>query len=618
MVRMFFHRSGRATPTLPANARPPLPPDDGLSAAPADETADLPSRTGKVTRGDGVPPGEPTPPETERPTPLTEGQDDVADHGLLRTVPPPRTQPRWERLVRRIGRRVEALSAVMSSRPMLLGALCTVVAATAAGWNLFGYPRIKEDEGITSVQAFSILHGAGRGTFVAYRHIPGAPLVLAGWDRLTAILGSTYGLFEGLTTVERGRVLLVLLAMIQAPLLFFIVRRLTGLDLLATGAALLFALSPLELWFARWLEPDPFAAFWVTIAVAFAIPPTRGRGFLLRPVLAGVALGAAICSKEVAIVAAPGLGIILLGWPRGQRIVATLLGVLPTVAVPAAVIAWLIGQHLFFSSPDHASFLGVMTDQANRQHDGGFFNSGSHFWQVRDIWGALQPFFIILCGLATVWLSAAGRTPVRRGVGLMALGYWAFFASGLIVQDYYVAAALPVWVVATVLGPVDFFERGFIQRRLWGFGVLARPWGIATVFGLLLLGPAIPADALAFGAQDANIQAGLTTWLRTHVPANGSVIDDGSDTLDLRGSALPGRAILDSCNYYDSSCIHYPGVAVAYIVDDGELNYLAGQDPGGAGALRSLALSGELVWSAEGLTDNNFIHVMRVTLPAPA
>lgn len=556
----------------------------------------------------GSPNGEPAPRRVAEP-----GED----HGLILEPPPRRSVSRWERILRATGSRLDVVSRRMSSRPVLLAALCSVVAAVAMGWNLFGYPRLKEDEGITTFQALSFLHGNGASTLFTYGHVPGAPLTLAGWQRLLDVTGNFGGILDGLTTIERGRVLLVVLAVIQAPLIFFIVRRLTGLDLLATGASLLFSLSPLELWYGRWLEPDPFAGFWITMAIALAVPPVRGKGNLLRPILAGLALGAAIFSKEIAVVAAPGIGLMFLGWPRGRRWLAVPLVVLATAVIPGAFVAWLVGRNQFFASPGHASFIGLMTTQAGRQHDGGFLNPASHFWQVRDIWGNLQPFFIILSGFAAVWLTAFARTLARRGIGLMALLYWAFFASGIIVQDYYVASAVPLWVLACVIGPYDFVQRGFVQRRLWGFGLLARASGVATVIGLLLLAPAIPADALAFGAQDANIEADLTVWLRTHVPVQAAVVDDGTDTIDLRDSRLPGRNVANACNYYDTWCLHSPGVTIAYIVDNGLLNYLAEQDPNGAGALRRLALSGELVWAAEGLTDNNFIHVMRVSIPAP-
>jgi hypothetical protein len=191
------------------------------------------------------------------------------------------------------------------------------------------------------------------------------------------------------------------------------------------------------------------------------------------------------------------------------------------------------------------------------------------------------------------------------------------FASGLNIQDYFVVLAVPVWVVASVVAPMDFAERRFIQKRLWGLGVLARAWGVAVLLGLLLIGPSIPSDAVALGAQDASIQSDLTVWLRIHVPAGGAVVDNGSDSLDLVNSDLDGRNLGIVCTYFDASCIHNGGVTVAYVIDNNELQFLAGQNSFGDAALRRLALTGDLAWSASGLTDGDYIHVFRVPVPPP-
>jgi hypothetical protein len=536
------------------------------------------------------------------------------DHGLILVPQAPKPTPRSVRAFRRAGLLLDRFSARASSKPVILAALTAAVAGLAMAWNIQGYPRVKEDEGITSYTAYSILHGTGNDAIFTFRHMPGAPLMLAGWDRLVDMVNQSTGWFTSMSVIDRGRLLMVVLAIIEAPLMFYIVRRLTGIDLLATGAAILFSLSPLELWYARWLEPDPFAGFWSLFALALALPPARGKGNPLRALMAGLMLGAAIFSKEIAILLAPGVGLMILGWPRGRRFLAVPLLIAGTAVIPGGFLVWLYQNHELFVNPGHASFVGVMLDQAGRQHDGGLFSTGSQFYTVKNIWGSLQPFFITLSLLGSVWLTGFGRSVARRGLGLMALAFWPFFASGLIVQDYYVAAAVPVWTVAAVLAVVDFCERDFVQKRLWGFGLLARAGGLGTVVFLLLMAPGIPADALAFGAQDAKIQTDATLWLRENVSPQAAIVDDGSDSLDLRGSTLAGHDVPNVCNYYDTSCPNSAGVKVAYIVDSGLLNYLAQQDPTGSGKLRAKALSGTLVWSAEGLTDNNFIHIFRVDL----
>lgn len=541
-----------------------------------------------------------------------DGDDDL---GLLLGPPPERRPSRGGRALRTTGRTVDVATRALSQRPVLLGALSATVSGVAMAWNLFGYPKLDDTEGATVYQATSLLHGTGAQTIATYGHVPGGPMLLAGWTRLLDLTGDGFGLFDGLTSIERGRVLVVVLAALEALLLFIVLRRLTGYDILATGGALLFALSPLESWYGRTLHPQTFAAFWLTLALALALPGGRARIAIPRAALAGLAFGVAVASLETAIVVAPGLALIAWSGRRGPwRLLAGGVGaVIPVVAL----VIWLASNHVFAGSATQPSFIGNLAATAAQQHDSGFFSSHGHFWHVKDVWSALQPFFIILCGLSSVWLTAVGRGPLRRGIGLMALAFWALFASGINIQDYFVVLAMPVWVVASVVGPVDFAERRFVQKRLWGLGVLGRVWGVTVVVGLLLLGPSIPSNAVALGAQDASIQSDLTVWLRIHVPAGAAVVDNGSDSFDLVNPGLDGRDLSVVCTYFDAACIHKGDVTEAYIVDNNELRFLAANNSFGDAALRRLALTGDLAWSASGLTDGDYIHVFRVAIPPP-
>ena len=552
------------------------------------------------------------------PAPPPAGREELSsddDLGLILGPPPDRGPSRNARLLRRIGRAIDHATGALAQRPVLLGALSATVSGVAMAWNLFGYPKLDDTEGATVYQTASLLHGTGAQTLHSYGHVPGGPMLLAGWNRLLEVTGNGFGLFDGVTSVERGRVLVVGLAALEALLIFLVLRRLTGYDILSTGGALLFALSPLESWYGRALHPQTFAAFWLTLALALALPGGRARIAIPRAALAGLAVGIAVTSLETAIVATPGIAFIVWsGRPRLWRLLAACIGALTPVV---ALVAWLATSHVFSGTATQPSFIANLATTAAQQHDAGFFSSQGHFWQVKDMWGALQPFFIILCGLSSVWLTAFGRGALRRGLGLVALALWALFASGLNIQDSFVGLAVPIWVVASVVAPMDFAERRFVQRRLWGLGVFGRAWGVVIPLGLLLLGPSIPADAVALGAQDASIQSDLTVWLRIHVPAGAAVIDNGSDSLDLVGPGLDGRDLSVVCTYFDSSCIHKGDVTEAYIVDNNELKFLAGQNSFGGAALRRLALTGDLAWSASGLTDGDYIHVFRVAIPPP-
>ena len=497
---------------------------------------------------------------------------------------------------------------------MILGVLSSLIAAFALGANVFGFPASDDTEGATLLQASNFLSHDGARHLAGYAHVPGAPLLLAGWDLLLRATGNGLGLFDGLTRIESGRVLMVVLGAATAAMVFISLRRLTGHDLLATGGAVLFALTPLEIWYGRQLHPQGFAAFWLGVALTLSLPPRAGLGRAVRPLLAGLAIGLAVTSMELAVVVLPGFVLVFLAWPRRRRLQTLATAAAGAVAAPLALVLWLIANHAFFGSAAHPSFVSVLATQAGQQSGTG--SGPGQFGHVKDTWNALAPFLVASCALLSLWLTVAGRGLVRRGVGLSALAFWALFAAGIDVQDWFAVLAVPLWVIAAVMGFLDVAERPLVQRRLWGFGPLGTAWGASTLIGLLLIGPSIPSDAQSFSSQDLAIQSDLTVWLREHVPVHSAVVDNGADRLDLAGAGLGGRSLDAVCTYYDISCLAPLDVEVAYIVDTGELRYIAQQGYGRAASLRQLALTGELVWSAEGLSNGDFIHVLKVTVPS--
>ncbi|HEV7679654.1 MAG TPA: phospholipid carrier-dependent glycosyltransferase [Candidatus Dormibacteraeota bacterium] len=498
-------------------------------------------------------------------------------------------------------------------RPWLIATLSSVLAALLSFWNVFGYPRLKEDEGQIAAQAWGILHGQSHAALYSLAHLPGAPTLLAGWYRLLGGVAHIVPAVGGLTAVQQGRLLMVVFAAIEAPLVYLIVRRFTRHDLLAFGAVVLLVLSPLELWYARWLELDPFAAFWTVLALYLAMPPAKGRGwFVPRVLLAGLCLGMAMFSKEVALVTVPGFVVLCFAWPKGRRLIATGLLLLGSAVIPGGFLAWVMAQGEFFPG-NHPSLLAPLLHETARNHDGGILNPGSQFWSVHHGWYEMQPFFMLLTVAAALWLTVFASTRARRAVGMMALGYWLLFGSGWVVQDYYAAAALPIWVIAAVVGTWDFVQRDFVQKRLWGFGPLARAGGAMACAAVLLLAPAIPADAQAYSGSAAEMQTRLSIAARLLVPAQDAFVDDGYDNVDLQKSTtLPGHRLPLSCNYFDQWCLDSPHLTTAFVVDDDLLRYLAQQDPRPYARLLRLISTGRLVWSAEGLSGGGYLRIYEV------
>ena len=495
----------------------------------------------------------------------------------------------------------------------VLAGVAAVVTGAVSSINAFGYPRLKEDEGHATAEAFGILHGGGHAALYASGHLPGVPLVLAGWVRALGLAGGPVSGLDHLTAIQQGRSLLVLLTAIQAGLIFVVVRRLTANDIVAGSAVALWALSPFQLWYGRWLEPDPFAAFWTVVALVLALPSERGRWWVARAAAAGLCVGAAIFSKEIAVVAVPGFLVMMFAWPAGRRVVATATMLLGALFLPVGFVAWTMAQHEFFTGADPSFLHYVQQEKQVAGHDGGILNPHSQFWSVYNGWYGLQPFFIVAATLACLWLAGFASTRARRAVGIMGAGYVVLFASGLLVQEYYVAAALPVWIIGLVVAVADLLP--LLGSRGVAAGGSRRRLGVpVAVIAAVLLLPSISADVRGFTVTDASQETQLALFARSAVPAAAAFIDDGFDTVDLESTSLPGHPVPLSCNYYDIWCAN--NARDVYILDDGLLRYLVQQDPRGYAPLTALIARGSVVWSTTLSTGDTLrlYHVQRSAL----
>ena len=478
-------------------------------------------------------------------------------------------------------------------RPARLSLAPPAVAALLLALNLFGAPRFKEDEGEITAQAYGLLHASLQPALFGYHHSPAVPLQLAGWLVPAQLLPS-------LTVIEASRLAMVGLAAVTALMVFRLGAKAAG-PWQGLGAGLLFATCPLLVLYGRWVLPDPFSAAWLAGSVLLLLgSPASPR----RHAAAGVLFGLAVLSKEVALVAGPGL--LLLAWSgpaagRGRRLLAAAAG----TAVPVlAYLLWAASQGALAGSSD--SVASGMLWQAGRLHDGGALNPNSRFYALAGAWVRAAPLPILGSLVGGGWLVGAGSSRATRALGVVALSFWLFFGSGLIVQDYYVVAALPFWCLAAVLGLVQ------LATQLAGQAAAARWLMAAAAAALVVVLTALPTYVAVLSGDHAASQRDLLSWERAHLSSSSVVVDDGTDSLDLRyGDRLGGHSVNLACNYWNRWCLR-SGAGPVYVVLDGELDYLAKTDPAGFGDLARRAHQGRQVWSATGLSDGDYIRLMQL------
>ena len=436
---------------------------------------------------------------------------------------------------------------------LLIGAIL-LISGLAHGINMFNFPYYENDEGTYVSQGWAILHQGQLAPYTYwYDHAPAGWILIALWGRTTGGF-STFGM-----TVASGRVLMLILQLASTFMLYRIARAISGSALVATLAALLFALSPYGIYFHRRVLLDNIATFWMLLAILLLV---SGRLTLSRVWASAAALGIAILSKELTIFLVPGLAYLVWGRAQTSQRPFALPGWLALVGsiVSLYVLMAVVKGELFPTgtslggTASHVSLLGALAYQASRGKDGGLLDFNSGFWGFAKTWARDEP-LLVLGGSASAIVSALAirwwRLPGIMGV--LALSLWAFLGRGGETLRYYLVPLLPLLAlnVALVLGLVVGGLNMRCKSRIGNRGpVVAGAIGfIAASLCLigLLVGYSSPDLQRGPDLQGGNLrllwtgtqtvaQRQTVDWILSHVPSSSKVVVDDAIWLDLHAT----------------------------------------------------------------------------------
>ena len=190
-----------------------------------------------------------------------------------------------------------------SGEVVVVAAIVLLSAVVHAG-NMFGFPYYENDEGTYISRAWEFISTGALDVYTyRYDHAPG------GWMLLGAWLGITGGasLFDSM--LQSGRVFMLLVHTASSVVLYLIARRMSGGMTAGVIAVLIFAVSPLGVYFQRRVLLDNMMIFWVLLAVLLLL---RRQLRLSSVIVSGVLFGVAVLTKFSA--AFFGLGFLVLLW----------------------------------------------------------------------------------------------------------------------------------------------------------------------------------------------------------------------------------------------------------------------------------------------------------------
>ena len=404
--------------------------------------------------------------------------------------------------------------------------LVIITAILVHSYNMFGFPLYLGDEGIYMARAYSVLELGWITPYTYwYDHPPAGWLLVALWTLLTGGF-SAFG-----TAVDGGRVLMLLLHVLSIVSMFYILLRLTGNELVATIACLLYTLSPLTITYSRLVLLDNIMIFWTLLAAALLLGYT---GRLWPLVFGGFCFGVAVLSKEVAFLLLPAFvyGVWKLskqGHARFAR-VGWFYAALSTISLYplyAALRTELI--EFSFSSPQASdgsvvSLIGSVLWQLSRS--GGlpwdpssqFHNYLINHWLVKDPW------ILGVGALATLW-SLVQADHAKRMIGWLSVLAVVAIAHGNQVFEFYVIPILPLFALnfGLLLAQVSKLMRSQSALLVAAMAVVAVSW-----FNL-------NQQRNIFALDMTTIQRQALDWVREHVPPDAQIVTDDDLWVDLRG-----------------------------------------------------------------------------------
>jgi endo-1,4-beta-D-glucanase Y len=426
-----------------------------------------------------------------------------------------------------------------------------LVAALFTATNMFRFPQYEIDEGTYVGSAWAMFE-QGKLYYYTYTY----DHTLLGWFQIGAFAEAVGGFLRFGTSINTGRVLMLIVAILSVLLVYLIVRRASGHVSAGLLGAVVFAVSPLGVTLHRQVWLDNFVSLWLLVSL-YALLVSHGR--LWRLMVSALALSLAFWSKEVALAFLPGMLYLAyaLSHVAHRRFAFALWGAAVTsVASLFLVLALLKDEFLppgvlWSSKEPHVSMLETYRRYA-ASNGGSPFSAGSAFRTFFGQWISIDA-FLIVSGLVAVALGLLfwRRDRLYFGMPLLAVPFLLFLALGGLVRFFYVIPLLPILglslglLAGHVINAADQLTDALSRRlpplrglsgRSLGYPAALVVLGLTAVLGL----GAVPANHVNFNADRTSSQNEAVRFVANNLPNESVILMDPYPWADLRDKSLVG------------------------------------------------------------------------------
>jgi 4-amino-4-deoxy-L-arabinose transferase-like glycosyltransferase len=431
---------------------------------------------------------------------------------------------------------VQAKALFWKSRYFTLAAMA--VAFFVHSYNMFGYPLFLGDEGIYVERAWAILREGNLAPYTYwYDHTPVGWLQIAIWNVLLPGQFHAFGM-----AIQTSRVLMMLLSLFTVALLYQITLSLTRSNLAAMVTTIIFAVSPLALFYDRMVLLDNIMVFWVMLSL-YLILWNNAR--LLTLLFSGLAFGIALLSKETAIIFLPALAYVLFREVRlSPRFTFAMAGwFLTGVAIVSFYPLYALlksellpyGTLIVGGPSQHVSLLSAIAWQVSRRGSS-ILDMSSQFWLFYNSKWAFKDSFILIAGAAAMVLCLIfWATNRKKGMPFMAaflltFPFAIYLARGSELLEFYIVPLLPFLALCI----------GLVTQRFISAVTLKVAVAPVTIAMAVLVVLYIFNGKDTFILNHTQLQASELAFVQQNVPASATIITDDDLWVDLR-DPKPGQ-----------------------------------------------------------------------------
>jgi endo-1,4-beta-D-glucanase Y/4-amino-4-deoxy-L-arabinose transferase-like glycosyltransferase len=391
------------------------------------------------------------------------------------------------------------------------------------GTNMFHYPYFEGDEGTYMSQAWSVVKEGELAPYTYwYDHAPAGWYAIAGFVQF---LGGDFFYFG--SSLDTGRVFMLIVHLMSSVLIFFIVLRITKNAWIGGFSVVLFSISALEIYFQRRLLLDNIMIFWILAASGIQLVK---KEHIWNFIFSGLFLALAVLTKITAILFfLPLFLAVYFGKHRISKPFRMILFSATFFLTYSVYFLYAFLKNELFPSEGSVNFISTFYFQMSRGNGGiPFWYDQSLFMQMIQDWIIKDKAYVVIA--AIILAISAIVMPFRKDILLFMFGtmlYVLFLIRGGVILNFYI---LPLFPLIAILGGLllsMFSEvaRKHVNSAKGMFGIIAI---IAVFIGFREYG-----NDVVFKADETSQQIRAVLWVKDNLKDDQVIIADNYALVDL-------------------------------------------------------------------------------------